>query len=359
MKIIFVITGLGMGGAEVQVCNLANSLSKLGHNITIITLIEEAKVLPDAEVRVISLGMEKNIFSVLSSSLKLRKLINEISPDIVHAHMYHANILTRLVRIISPIKKLVCTAHNTYEGGKLTELLYRLTDRLSDITTNVSQEALELYVSKKMISKERAHLVYNGIDVKRFEFNNLDREKVREELGLSSNQTVYINVARLTEAKDQVNLLHAFNLVSDKNSALVVVGSGELEKKLRDLTSELGLSSRVFFLGMRNDVPRLLSSADIFVLSSEWEGFGLVVAEAMVNEKLVVATDCGGVKEVVAGYGALVQPKDSEMLAKSMNELACLPSDIRSKKLIAAKQHILNAFSIDHVTHNWLKLYSL
>ncbi|EOD9424623.1 glycosyltransferase [Vibrio harveyi] len=359
MKIFFVITGLGMGGAEVQVCNLATSLSKLGHNITIITLIDEVKVLPDAKVRVISLGMKKNILSVLSSSLKLRKLINEISPDIVHTHMYHANILTRIVRIISPIKKLICTAHNTYEGGKLTELLYRLTDRLSDVTTNVSQEALELYVSKKMISKERAHLVYNGIDVNRFEFNDLDREKIREELGLSANQTVYINVARLTEAKDQVNLLHAFNLVSDKYSALIVVGSGELEKKLRDLTSELGLSSRVLFLGMRNDVPALLSAADIFVLSSEWEGFGLVVAEAMVNEKLVVATDCGGVKEVVAGHGVLVQPKDSEALAKSMNELACLTSDIRSKKLIAAKQHVAATFSIDNVTHNWLKLYSL
>ncbi|HHI4971798.1 glycosyltransferase [Vibrio parahaemolyticus] len=359
MKIVFILTGLGMGGAEIQVCNLANSLSKLGHKITIVTLIDEAKVLPDTEVRVISLGMKKNIFSVLTSSLKLRKLINEISPDIVHAHMYHANILTRLVRIISPIKKLVCTAHNTYEGGKLTEFLYRLTDRLSDVTTNVSQEALELYISKKMISKERAQLVYNGIDVNRFESNDLDRDKIRKELGLSTNQTVYINVARLTEAKDQVNLLQAFNLVSDKNSALIVVGSGELEKKLRDLTSELGLSSRVFFLGMRNDVPALLSSADIFVLSSEWEGFGLVVAEAMVNEKLVVATDCGGVKEVVAGHGVLVQPKDSEMLAKSMNELARLPSDVRSKKLLAAKQHIANTFSIDNVTQNWLKLYSL
>lgn len=139
MKILLVITGLSMGGAEHVVVNLADELVKRGHQVKIAYLTGQALVLPEnPNIEVIPIGMTcaKSFFSAY---FKLGSLIKSFKADVVHSYMVHANILSRLVRLTINIPKLICTAHNTNEGGKLRMLTYRLTDKMVDVSTNVSE----------------------------------------------------------------------------------------------------------------------------------------------------------------------------------------------------------------------------
>ena len=133
MKILFLITGLGVGGAERQVCDLADKFAQKGHFVKIVSLVAkiETGVLPrEQSVEVQYLDMSKNLFSFLSVCLKLKDIINVFKPDVVHSHMFHANIVTRVLRVFASFPRLICTSHSNNEGGKLRMLLYRLTNFL-------------------------------------------------------------------------------------------------------------------------------------------------------------------------------------------------------------------------------------
>ncbi|MBD3842336.1 MAG: glycosyltransferase, partial [Campylobacterales bacterium] len=129
MNIALLITGLGMGGAERQVVDLADRFASLDHNILIIYLTGEAIVLPsNPSIRVIGMNMSKTPWSFLTTYRRIRSLIQSFKPDILHSHMVHANIIARLLRLSIRIPRLICTAHNTNEGGTLRMWLYRVTD---------------------------------------------------------------------------------------------------------------------------------------------------------------------------------------------------------------------------------------
>jgi len=359
MKILFVITGLGMGGAENIVVRLADSLAEKNHEITIAYLTGDTIVLPaNPDVSVVSLGM-KSASSFLSAYLKLRRLIVAIQPDIVHSHMVHANLLARLVRISTRIPKLICTAHSTNEGGFLRMLAYRLTDQLADITTNVSREAVMAFEKKLAVPKNKMLAVSNGIDIHKFSPNQTARDRIRTELNIG-NKSVFIAVGRLFEAKDYPNLLRAFAklTVSYSNVDLWIVGDGPLRSDLDKLVKELSISSSVTFFGVRHDVPNLMNAADFFVLSSVWEGFGLVVAEAMATEKIVIATDCGGPGEVLGGCGFLVPVNDSNALMIAMSQALVLSPEKANIQRIKSRERVVSNYSFSRVVDQWVEIYS-
>ena len=172
MNILLVITGLGMGGAETQTVSLADQFAARGHNVTIAYILKPAIVLPRSEkVNVFWLEGEKSAFSMAKAYINLAKIINQFKPDVVHSHMFHANILSRLARLISRVPRLICTAHNTNEGGKLRMLAYRVTHALGDEFTNVSQEAVEAFEHKKAAPVGHMLSTHNGIDTQRLSFN--------------------------------------------------------------------------------------------------------------------------------------------------------------------------------------------
>ncbi|MFZ7337159.1 glycosyltransferase [Comamonas jiangduensis] len=358
MKILFTLTGLGMGGAERQVLDLAANFQKRGHNISIIFFTGEAtaKNIPP-NVRIIKMDFKKNPFK---SFFLLRQFINQENPDIVHSHMIHANIITRIARVFTKINRLVCTAHNKYEGGKIRMLAYRLTDNFADITTNVSQEAVANYIKIRAAPQNKIKCVYNGIDTEKFKSNLEYRNITRNNLFIDE-KIVFLAVGRLTEAKDYPNLLIAFRkFLKEKkiNSYhLLIIGDGEKYREIIELIEHLNLTKNVTLLGIRDDVDKIMNSADYFVLSSAWEGFGLVVAEAMATEKIVIATDSGGVAEVLNGHGFLVKPKDSDALCNAMIEASLL--DKYQKKNIEnnARTHIIKNFSIDSISKQWIDIY--
>ena len=360
MKVLLLITGLGVGGAEKVVTGLADAFVEKGHEVIIAYLNGEADVLPsNPEIEVSCLG-DKSIKGILKSFFRIRRIINSYKPDVVHSHMYHANIFICIVSIFLNIPYLVITAHNTRVGGTLKALLYRLFDRFADVSTNVSCEAVSSYENSFAVKKSRMVTVHNGIDVNEFKFSKLSRCEIRKELGLSENTKFLLTVGSLTEQKDHFNLFAALKEIDCKSKCirLFLVGEGPLKAHLQVLAKDMGLEEYVKFLGIRRDVPCLMSASDVFVLSSAWEGFPLVVGEAMSCERVVVATDCGGVREFLGADGFLVPPKQPKDLADELGKvlsLSTLEVDALGK---ASRQRIINKFSHNMAVDNWIKLYT-
>lgn len=361
MKVLFVITGLGMGGAENQVVNLADKFASKGHQVTIAYMLQPALVQPkNPSVNLVWLGGTKDPVGMLKALINLVRLINRIKPDVVHSHMYHANMLSRAARLFAKMPRLICTAHNTNEGGQLRMISYRLSNWLADAFTNVSDDAVKAFEQNGAVAQGKMQAITNGIDTDFFQLTAQARQQLRSELKLEDKK-VFIAIGRFNEQKDYPNLLNAFaKLVqSTPNTHLLIVGDGELRADIGDQINSLELSNNVTLLGIRRDIPQLLSAADIFVLSSAWEGFGLVVAEAMACQRIAIGTDSGGVAQVIGDAGFLVPPKDSAVLAQAMIEASNM-SDKEAQELgEKARKRIIEHFSLNATVAKWLEIYGI
>lgn len=360
MKIILIITGLSMGGAERQVCDLADQFDKRGHSVLLISMTGKLVNRPlSAKIKIEELNMTKTFIGFVKAYWIARKLINSFNPDVVHSHMVHANIFSRLLRISTHIGKLICTAHNTNEGGRSRILAYRITDRLCDLCTNVSQEAVDISVKRGAVHPSRIMTMYNGIDTTRFTFNPSSRANLRMQLKLPENTSLILTVGRFTEAKDYPNLLAAFRLLPhDENPVhIAIIGTGIEQAKIEALAAQLELTSKVHFLGLQRNMHEWMSAADLYVMSSAWEGLPLVLLEAMSCGRVVVATDCGGIKEAMGNAGILVPPKNSQALAAGITKALSLSTDEAEKLRQQARERVVNLFSLDAVAEQWLDLY--
>jgi len=360
MKIILMLTGLGMGGAERQVCDLADQFASIGHEVMLISLTGETVNKPThPSVKVVALGMRKTPLGFLSAYWKARQLIAGYEPDVLHSHMVHANIFARLLRLAVKIPRLICTAHNTNEGNKLRTLAYRLTDSLADISTSVSQDAVYAFLKKGACKPGRIIAVHNGIDTHRFHFDEYARKEKRATLRLNDHTPLLLAVGRLTEAKDYSNMLQAFSLITNLvvQPRLAIVGVGELGPQLEKEAEKLGVSDRVHFLGLRRDIPELMSAADLYVMSSAWEGLPLVIGEAMACEKPVVSTTVGGCSEWMGDIGTRVPVKNSEALSEAIQKTLSLDLEKRLCMGKSARTRIVELYSLQATSETWLKIY--
>lgn len=360
MKIVLAITSLGVGGAERLVTSLADRFASSGHEVVLARFHGEAELRPaDPRVRLVNLQMRRSPLGVVAAMWRFRRLIREFRPDVVNSHLVHANILTRLLRLVTPMPRLVSSAHNTNEEGRLRMVVYRLTDRLADISTNVSDEAVEAFEQQGALRQGRMIPIHNGIETQSFAFDDSARRRVREELNVDASTPLLLAVGRLWEQKDYPNLLRAFAGLetSPEPPRLLIVGDGPLKNELTELAKTLEVADRVMFLGVRHDVPALMSACDLFVLSSAWEGFGLVVAEAMACRRLAVATDCGGVREVVGEAGLLVPARDSAALTAALNRALRLPVEERERLGKSARQRVVERFSLEATADRYLAVY--
>ena len=360
MKILLLITGLGVGGAETQVTELASQFAERGDTVMLAFMTGEPEVLPrHPAVTVCSLGMHNSVSGMLTGYRALRRLVKNYQPDVVHSHMVHANLLARVVRLSCPMPRLISTAHSNNEGGKARMMAYRVTDALADLSTNVSDNAVAAFEEKGAVPKGRMIAVSNGIATERFRHDPALRKEVREEAGLKPNTKLILAVGRLVDVKDYPNLLRAFALVSKnmQDTVLWIAGGGERLEDLQELSHELGIARAVCFLGIRSDTEALYNAADVSVLSSKWEGFGLVVAEAMASENVVVATDCGGVREVLDECGYLVPPQDPVRLAAALQQALVLPQGDAMLLGQKARQRVLDHYSLHSTVDTWAAIY--
>ncbi|AMS14644.1 MAG: glycosyltransferase [Pseudomonas chlororaphis] len=178
----------------------------------------------------------------------------------------------------------------------------------------------------------RIQTLYNRIDVEALQATQLPKAEARQELGLSSSAWIVGNVGRLHPDKDQATLLRGFATALPglpRESQLAILGSGRLEQNLKDLSRELGIADRVLFLGQVTEARRYFRAFDAFALSSDHEPFGMVLLEAMAAGVPLLATACGGAKEVVEGVGILFPLGDAEHMAQGLQHLAGMDENQR------------------------------
>lgn len=355
MKILYIITGLGFGGAEKVVCDLADQMVLKGHEVKIAYLTGDKLMKPkSSNVEIIYLALN-GIKSFIPASSQYRNLLRSFRPDVVHAHMVHANIFVRLNRINQKIPKLICTAHNSNEGGNIRMLAYKYTNFLSDINTNVSKEASQAFINNGAFTKENLITVYNGIDLNKFKFSNSKNDIVSIDDGFTN----FLSVGRLNEQKDYPNLLNAISQLDvNLKVRFNIVGDGELRLAIENLIDSMGIKNKVNLLGRRKDIATLMHQSDFFILPSKYEGFGLVVAEAMACGTFVIATDCGGVREVLGDTGILVSPQDSQALAQAMQQALSLTDEQIEVNNKRARKRIEELFSLEKSVEKWLEIYT-
>lgn len=180
----------------------------------------------------------------------------------------------------------------------------------------------------------RIQTLYNRIDVEAMQALQVSRDEARDALGLSPDEWVVGNVGRLHPDKDQATLLKGFALALPQlpaESRLAILGTGRLEQDLKELARELGIADKVLFLGQVPDARRYFRAFDVFALSSDHEPFGMVLLEAMAAGVPLLATACGGAKEVVEGVGILFPFGDAEHLAQGLGHLAAMDQHQRQQ----------------------------
>lgn len=359
MRILLVGTCLGVGGAEKVIVDLADSYQRLGHTTAIVALTGVPAMRPkERGVAVHALGFRTGLGAVIGS-FRLARVIANFRPDVVHAHLFHAIILTRLMRLLVKIPRLITTSHSTKVEGWHRKAMYRLTDRLSDLSTSVSKEAVQELVRMKAARTGKIRVMYNGIAVEHFRRRPGARRGLARELGLNPSGNWIVAVGRLSPPKDYPNLLDALAILKKEGCefSALIAGEGPLRGVLEARILALGLQGQVRLLGLRTDVRELLSASDVFALPSAWEGFPMVVGEAMACECVVVATDCGGVNEFVGDAGFVVPARDPAALALRLREALGLSESDRARIGTAARTRVQANFSLSATVDAWLKVY--
>lgn len=243
------------------------------------------------------------------ATYKIFKILRTQKAKILHTHTSKAGIVGRLAGFLARIPVRIHSPHGHIFYGyfdrfttKVFIWIERFFAKTSHKILNLTDEGRKDHIKEKIDKPEKFQTVYCGIFLDNFK--NCTETQVREEFGVSENDILIGFVGRLTEIKGCDIFLKGVQKVSQKilNAKFLVAGDGELKEEIHKLASDLKISDKVIFTGMRNDIPEIFRALDIFVLSSRNEGLGRVLVEAMVSEVPIVASKVGGVPEVVE-YG--------------------------------------------------------
>jgi len=337
MRIVLLTTNLARGGAEAQVAQIAIHLRQRGHDVWVVSLITPSAwrdELTAAGVPVIAAG-----------AARVPLVLNTLRPQILHCHMFHANVFGRIVRMICPVPVVISTVHSIAETSRSSrsirwrDLAYRVSDRLADATVAVSRAVAERHVAANAVAQGRVRVIPNGVDTTRFHPGGAAR----------SGPFVWLAVGRLMWKKDYPTLLDAFARLS--GGVLRIAGTGPDERTLRETAPP-----NVEFLGHREDIAELMRRADAFVMSSVIEGFPMVLLEAAASGLPCVATDAGGVREL--GTVAIVPPHDPRALAGAMQCIMDMSPEERRRIGHSGRAQVEAMFSLDAAISQWEKLYA-
>jgi glycosyltransferase involved in cell wall biosynthesis len=362
MRIFFLSTSMGMGGADQQILLLARAMRARGHEVRIVALAPLGPMGLEAQregIPTASLDLQRS-FQDLPHVIRLARMIRAWRPDVLHSHMVHANLLARALRPIVRVPTLISTIHSISDGGRFRMAAYRLTSFLVDRVTIISRLAAERYVQIGAVPASQIQVVPNAVDTEQFRPLPATRAALRRELGLG-DEFVWLAVGRFEEPKAYPTMIGAFArlAVGRLPSRLLLVGQGSLRNVLEGLIRTEKLAARVQFLGVRRDVPELMGAADGYVLSSVREGMPVVLLEAAAAGLPIVATRVGGVAEVTedGATGLLVPPANPAALAEAMQRIEALDPEARRAMGARGRALVEERYGTERVMEMWDRLY--
>jgi glycosyltransferase involved in cell wall biosynthesis len=273
--------------------------------------------------------------------------------------MFHANLLTRVSRLLWRSVPLINSSHVSEAGVPWQHRIYRLTMNLCELFHCVSEESLQHLVGSRCVPVSKSLVIPNGIQAPSPAAGTEGREEIRTELGLQ-DAFIFLNVGRLHPAKDQSTLLEAFGSLAETGRVgLVIVGSGPLEGSLRQQASTIG--SEVRFTGARDDVEALMRAADAFVLSSRTEALPVSLLEAAAAALPVIATSVGEVPRLIQDgvSGLLCEPENPGSLRRGMQQMIRLTPEQRGNMAAELWTRVRDTHAIESVTDRWEEAYRL
>jgi glycosyltransferase involved in cell wall biosynthesis len=332
-KISFLLPSLGGGGAEKVVVNLVNELckdEKIAVDLVLGNAVGDYIELVNNKVNIIDLEAPR----MYKSILKLKNYLKKNSPDILISGIDYVNVIALLARKLSGVKtKIFVTEHNTLsqimKNNKsiktsilvnAMKIFYKEADKIIAVSHGVATDLSDILGLKK----DAIQVIYNPV------INENIIKKSYEEVShnwlnnTDSQSQVLLAIGRLTQQKDFLTLIEAFNLLKDDNNAkLIILGEGEMRNTLQSKIDSLNLTDRIVLQGFSDNPYAFMRKIDLFVLSSKWEGLPTVLIEALACGAQVVSTDCkSGPREILNNgqFGSLVPVGDIEGLATEIQK---------------------------------------
>ncbi len=353
-KIIHIISTLEIGGAELQLLDVLKKLDKSRYEVSVCCLTRGGPLVDDFCKLGIEVIILKRRFRFDFSLIKqIIRVVKEKKIDIVHTHMFTANSWGTLASRIARVPIIINSVHDI-EAWKCWH--HRFIDRMlfsyvDTVITN-SDATRGFMVKNGKLNGNKFVTVYNGIDILKFS-PHLSH--------VNSDFPTIGTVARLDEPKKGLKyLIMAMEIIKNEipNCQLIIIGDGHSRGSLESLVNEKKLERNVRFFGYRKDIPELLAEIDVFIVPSLWEGLGDVILEAMAMEKPVVATNVGGIPEMVSHgkTGFLVPAKDSPALAAMILKLLKSP-EMRREMAKTGRKRVEDNFSIEKTVEKIQAIY--
>jgi glycosyltransferase involved in cell wall biosynthesis len=328
LKVVHVHKMTGVSGSEQHLRILLTALDPARYAPTLLMLTTPAAIPGDyiatltaAGVRVEQLRIRADFDPFLL--WRLTAWFKRERPDIVHTHLIHADVHGLLAARAAGVPAIVASKHNDdpFRSNAVIRASEAWLARRTARVIAISERVREMVLSDGRIDPRRVLVIPYGYEspVRK------PRQDVRRPLGIPADAPLLVAVGRLVRQKGHDTLIRAFQTVLRERpeARLVIVGGGPLEPDLRRLASELGVASACVLAGPRDNALDFIDEASVFVHPSRWEGFGIVLLEAMAAGKPVVATRISAIPEVVEDgrTGLLVRPDEPEELARALVEM--------------------------------------
>jgi len=332
IKIFLIISSLGHGGAQRVITYIASYLKKEKYEISLILYEKKGEFLVELPEHIHIYDLRKRTpWDFIRLILSTRKVIKKGNPDIVLSFLFYTNIVTGLaVLFLNRGFKIIFSERNyppeyllRTHLGWIKKWLMKFTYRKADLVipnSKLTKIALGKYFN---VRSDKLKTIYNPIDLEKVIARS--HEEVAHPFFEDKHSQVIISVGRLVSQKRFDRLLRVFSLVKKLNekARLIIIGEGELRADLCELAVKLNIQESVDFVGYKANPYAWISKADIFVLSSDYEGFPNVLLESMACEIPIISTDCPGPSEIIKNgeNGILVRPRDEEGMATAVNAL--------------------------------------
>jgi glycosyltransferase involved in cell wall biosynthesis len=334
-RVAHVLNSIGLGGVPEAAYHLIRTLPRDAYDNRVYVLKRAAGDEDAREgraARFAGLGAEVSFPQREDAKLggvgELAAWLLENRIDLLHTHSYKPNLYGRLAGLLCRYDglKIVAHYHNQYDNKweKDGGLIYDQTLAHASDALIACSDSVGCHIAERIgVAPERVDVILNGVEGARFA--GVDRLHARAELGLPADVPVIGCVGRISEQKGQEEFIRAAALVRREfpNALFLVVGSADEEKllaRMQALVAELDLGATVRFTGHLSDMPVVYAALDILAAPSRWEGFGLMLAEAMAAGRPIVAARAGAIPEVVVenATALLVPPRDAPALAQAL-----------------------------------------
>ncbi|MCX5696728.1 MAG: glycosyltransferase family 4 protein [Candidatus Omnitrophica bacterium] len=370
-NILFVITKLELGGAQKQLLAMIGGLDQQKFQLFLFTareglLVEEARGIQGL-ILLRSKFLERKINPLkdILSFFQLRSFIKKNKIRIVHTHSSKAGILGRFAAASCGTAAIVHTVHgwsfHDFQPGWMRRLFIwlerycaKFSDKIIVVSDHDRKIGLKLYIG----SPEKYRLIHYGIDYNEFLKSNRD---ARKEFGLAHEDLVVGMVSCFKPQKAPQDFIALARAVREGLDGVkfILAGDGVLRNQLRRLIKRYKLEKNVTLLGWRRDIPQFLSCLDVFVLTSLWEGLPIAALEALASSLPVVATDTGGIREVISDgdNGFLLSPGDMSGLAEKVTALL-KDKDLKGRMGLKAKESLGETFRLENMQKSYYNLYA-